>query len=182
MEKKRVALLTRDRYLYQKIFLDLSRLADVEICSDVQGADTVICDIDSCEAPTRECIRISKSAPCELPYPFALGAVSRLLERAGESPALTYDEGERCVYLRGRKTALTDIEFALFLSLARRRGEWASRAELLREVWGREEEATLLNVYVHYLREKLEREGERVICSSRKSGYRIDEKYFEEGE
>ena len=35
-----------------------------------------------------------------------------------------------------------------------------------------------MNVYVHYLREKLEYNGEKVIISSRKNGYKIDERFF----
>ena len=39
----------------------------------------------------------------------------------------------------------------------------------------------VLNVYVHYLREKLERGGEKIIISSRGLGYKIDEKYLQTG-
>jgi DNA-binding response OmpR family regulator len=35
----------------------------------------------------------------------------------------------------------------------------------------------VLNVYVHYLREKLE-DGKKIIISSRKLGYKIDERYL----
>jgi DNA-binding response OmpR family regulator len=38
----------------------------------------------------------------------------------------------------------------------------------------------LINVYVHYLREKLEVGGEKIINSSRKNGYAIDEKFIKE--
>ena len=49
-----------------------------------------------------------------------------------------------------------------------------SREELVTAVWGEGADDGVLNVYVHYLREKLEKENERVILYSRKSGYRID--------
>ena len=39
-----------------------------------------------------------------------------------------------------------------------------------------------MNVYIHYLREKLEADGEKIILSSRSHGYKIDEKYLTEGE
>ena len=43
---------------------------------------------------------------------------------------------------------------------------------------GDDADGGILNVYVHYLREKLEKRGEKIIISSRKSGYKIDEKYL----
>jgi len=57
-----------------------------------------------------------------------------------------------------------------------------SREELLSRVWGNDTDPGVLNVYVHYLREKLERGGEKIILSSRKCGYRISEKYAMRGE
>ena len=37
-----------------------------------------------------------------------------------------------------------------------------------------------VNVYIHYLREKLESGGEKIIISSRNMGYKIDSKYLGE--
>jgi DNA-binding response OmpR family regulator len=91
-------------------------------------------------------------------------------------------ENERTVKLCGVKIPLTEVEFALFYALYRRRGEYASRAELNLEVWGREGDGSLLSVYAHYLREKLEKGKERIILSSRTLGYAIDKSYFREGD
>ena len=52
----------------------------------------------------------------------------------------------------------------------------------MRDVWGDECEGGVLNVYIHYLREKLETEGEKIIFSTRKMGYKIDKKYLVERE
>ena len=57
-------------------------------------------------------------------------------------------------------------------------GEFISREEILERVWKNSADSGVINVYVHYLREKLERHGEKIILSSRKGGYRIDEKYL----
>ena len=57
-------------------------------------------------------------------------------------------------------------------------GDYVSRENLIMSVWGADVDGGVLNVYVHYLREKLERGGEKIILSSRKEGYRINEKYL----
>ena len=57
-------------------------------------------------------------------------------------------------------------------------GEFVSRDELSRAVWGEGADGGILNVYIHYLREKLESKGEKVIISSRRGGYKIDGKYL----
>ena len=80
--------------------------------------------------------------------------------------------------LRGEVIKLTEVEHALFLALMKRGGEFASREDILREVWGSEADEGIINVYVHYLREKLEKSGEKIIVSSRKLGYKIDGKYL----
>ena len=54
------------------------------------------------------------------------------------------------------------------------------REEILSTVWGGEADSGVINVYIHYLREKLEVCGEKIILSSRKCGYKIDEKYLGE--
>ena len=56
-------------------------------------------------------------------------------------------------------------------------GAFISREALKSAVWGAESSEGVLNVYIHYLREKLERDGEKVILSSRKSGYALAEKF-----
>ena len=60
-------------------------------------------------------------------------------------------------------------------------GGFVSREEILREIWDNCADAGVINVYVHYLREKIEH-GEKIIISSRNNGYKIDEKYFTEVE
>ena len=36
----------------------------------------------------------------------------------------------------------------------------------------------MINVYIHYLREKLELCGEKIIIASREAGYRIDKRFL----
>ena len=51
----------------------------------------------------------------------------------------------------------------------------------MKTVWGDGADGGVLNVYIHYLREKLEAGGEKIILSSRKQGYKIVEKYLKNG-
>ena len=48
-----------------------------------------------------------------------------------------------------------------------------SREELLREVWGEGQSAGVVNVYLHYLRKKLERGGNKLLYAVRGSGYAL---------
>lgn len=116
---------------------------------------------------------------CELPLPFTYGQLLSVIEeRKDGSPALMIGEG--CAYLRGERIALTEVEFALFEELYRKGGEFVSKEQLLGKVWGEGTDGGVVNVYVHYLRQKLER-GERIILNSRMNGYKIDERFLKGG-
>lgn len=93
----------------------------------------------------------------------------------GNGKKIAYNPKTREVTVGDVKSVLTEVEYRLFSALVSRDG-FTSREELSQTVWG-EHESGLLNVYIHYLREKLEHSGERVIISSRKEGYKIDGKY-----
>lgn len=85
---------------------------------------------------------------------------------------------ERAVIIDGETVTLTDVEWRLYEMIAKGGGDYVSREELILGVWGGSCTESSLNVYIHYLREKLERSGERVILSSRRGGYKIDEKFL----
>ena len=72
---------------------------------------------------------------------------------------------------------MTEVEYSLLSALAAAKGEFISRTDLRTAVWGTEGTDGLLSVYIHYLREKLEGGGEKVILSSRKAGYALAEKF-----
>ena len=88
----------------------------------------------------------------------------------------------RLAYLDGKEIKLTEVEASLLGRLISASGEFVSRGELLRGVWGDSADGGVLNVYIHYLREKLEVCGEKIILSSRSAGYGIDKKYLTRGE
>jgi two-component system KDP operon response regulator KdpE len=104
--------------------------------------------------------------PFEVPVLEA--RVRTLLRRDGldiTSGSVVYNDGRllidldrRRVEVQGRMVQLTPTEFRLLSTLLRNLGRVVSHEELLREVWGMDETASLvsLKVYVHYLRRKIE--------------------------
>ena len=101
-------------------------------------------------------------------------------DRIGHRPALltvedlSLDPINRQVRRGARPIALTAREYALLVVLMRQSGRVFSRDELLREVWQDERvgSSNLVEVYVRYLRQKLEEGGEpRLLNTVRGLGY-----------
>ncbi|MEI7666506.1 MAG: response regulator transcription factor [Synechococcaceae cyanobacterium ELA263] len=80
---------------------------------------------------------------------------------------------------RGQRTlALTSREYELLLLLARHRDEVVSRKQILSEIWDDQpaSASNVIEVYVRYLRQKLEEGGEdRLIHTVRGEGYCLGE-------
>jgi two-component system alkaline phosphatase synthesis response regulator PhoP len=97
------------------------------------------------------------------------------VERFGD---IEVNPASRTVYREGQVVALAPREFDLLLALLRRRGAVASRAELLREVWGYQTDVVSRTVDIHIaeLRRKLEPDAEapRHIITVWKVGYRLE--------
>jgi DNA-binding response OmpR family regulator len=73
-----------------------------------------------------------------------------------------------------RLVPLTAREYALLLLLMEHRGQVLSREQILRQVWHDQQAAAsnVIEVYVRYLRQKLEEQGEkRLIHTVRGQGY-----------
>jgi DNA-binding response OmpR family regulator len=111
-----------------------------------------------------------------LPKPFALpellarvraltrrsmggAATAEAAIRAGD---VTLDPSRHVVRLRGETVELTAKEFALLATLMQRPGQVFSRSVLLDTVWGvpGEVSTSVVELYVSYLRRKLDRKGE----------------------
>ena len=100
-------------------------------------------------------------------------------QRSGQRPALlelddlSVDPTNRTVRRGDRVVALTAREFMLLQVLLRRRGQVLSRELLLQEVWqGERSSSNVVEVYVRYLRQKLEAGGERrLLHTVRGRGY-----------
>ena len=120
--------------------------------------------------------------PDALPYPFRFSELFALIFDTGHAHGgakRLFLEGEgRHARLDGERIRLTESEYKLLSLLIAKGGKFATREELTLGTFGEGVDGGSLNVYIHYLREKLERGGEKVILSSRKLGYRIDAKFL----
>jgi two-component system, OmpR family, alkaline phosphatase synthesis response regulator PhoP len=87
------------------------------------------------------------------------------------------DPGTHTVRRAGETVTLRPKEYDLLIALLQRRGQVASRAELLEEVWGYSGEvySRTVDTHVAELRRKLEQNAAepRHILTVRKTGYRI---------
>lgn len=182
----RIAIITDDERLYQKVFLMLEGSASVVRCSGDRavGYDRIIFDArNGAIIPFNEAygsLFVGIGDGMALTYPFTEAELISAVTDSAESKAarLRPLPDERAVIIDGEAVALTEVEWRLFDLIARGDGEYVSRERLVEGVWGNSCTESSLNVYIHYLREKLERSGERIILSSRKCGYKIDEKFL----
>jgi two-component system OmpR family response regulator len=122
--------------------------------------------------------------------PFDFGellARVRALIRRGPTerpPVLTVgdlrvDPATHVVTRAGREVELTVREFAVLHFLAQRAGEVVSREQLLEHVWdeGEDGSSNVVDVYVGYLRKKLEQPfGRELIRTVRGVGFRLEPK------
>jgi DNA-binding response OmpR family regulator len=125
-----------------------------------------------------------------LPKPFAfpelLARVRALARRPPEKNAaetvltagdVTLDPGRHEVRRGGERVELTAKEFALLATLMQRPGQVFTRSVLLDTVWGGTTGSytNSVDLYVHYLRKKLDREGEPSrIRTVHGAGYTFD--------
>jgi two-component system, OmpR family, response regulator len=93
---------------------------------------------------------------------------------------LRVDPAAHVVTRAGREVELTAREFALLHFLARHAGEVVSRTQLLEHVWeeGDDGATNVVDVYVGYLRQKLERPFRRrkLIHTVRGVGFMLEDK------
>ena len=114
-----------------------------------------------------------------------LARIRVLIRRGQKLVPATYTAGDlvldtkaRQVRRAGQLAQLTQREYDLLLVLMQHRGEVCSRDQLLDAVWGTEfdGQANIVDVYVRYLRQKLERPGELALIQTvRGVGYMLEE-------
>ncbi len=116
-------------------------------------------------------------------YPVLLARLRALIRRSGKPPGAVLVHGDvrldmvehRC-WRAGEEVQLTPRELALITYLLERPGQAVSKAELLEHVWAQvtERDPNVVEVYVGYLRRKLDRPGEQShIDTVRSFGYRM---------
>ena len=179
---KRVGVYTLDKFLFQKIRLEFLGLATVEDLARKEESgvyDLFLIDLDSKIFSRPDALTMSRTDEADISLPFRLGTLASLIE-FGPKETLSVIESTRSAAIGEKTVRLTELEYALLSALMEKRGEYVTREELLYKVWGKRAEKGILNVYIHYLREKLEQSGEKIILSSRNYGYKINEKYLGE--
>ena len=176
---------------YDAILLDLV-LPDgdgFDVCTRIRqrGGDAPILMLTARDAVEDRVRGLDAGADDYLTKPFALAELTarvRALLRRGrhERPPtlavddLTLDPAAHVVRRGETDVALTPKEFALLEFFMRRQGEVLSRTRLLEHVWdfAFDGDSNVVEVYVRYLREKIDRPfGRRSIETVRGAGYRL---------
>jgi two-component system, OmpR family, response regulator len=176
---------------YDAIVLDimLPGLNGYKVCQTLRadGVWTPILMLTAKDGEWDEVEALDTGADDFLTKPFShavLVARLRALLRRGaqERPAvleagdLGLDPASRRAWRGDVELDLTAREFALLEFLMRRRGDVASKREILEHVWDYdfEGDANIVEVYVRHLRNKLDRPfGRQAIETLRGSGYRM---------
>lgn len=156
---KTVRIITAD----ERLLRELTLLLPKDIIQD-ESSPFVILDEDTAVFPAFK----------DLPR------VLRISRTAKESKALTLRrpftyfelrEALDALFENATAALLTPTEVKLLALLEEGKGEPVSRERLMEALWGNTQADGLLNLYIHYLREKIEQDGKRRIFSVRGKGY-----------
>ena len=153
------------------------------------GVDTPVCILSARDEVDDRVAGLQAGADDYLVKPFAIAELSArlhaLLRRRGADDGAPRTVGDLVVDPRrhvatraGRELDLTRREFELLETFARHPGQVLSRDQLLELVWGYATvvETNVVDVFVGYLRRKLEGEGEpRILHTIRGVGWALRE-------
>lgn len=176
---------------------DLARTLELELCDifdevvtceevpSVRGAALLLVDLDTpalslraTEGVAERRLGYSRREGVAAPFPVLLRPFRMTDLRHAlltpEAPALCLCEDGTAALLGGETVPLTSREAALLAMLLEAKGEPVPREALCRGVFpDAEDPDAALNVYIHYLRKKLERNRKRVISAHRGGGYSL---------
>jgi two-component system OmpR family response regulator len=176
---------------YDAILLDLMLpgIDGFETCRRLRddGVRAPVLVLTAREAVDDRVAGLDSGADDYVTKPFAIAellARIRALTRRGpierpvvlEAGELRLSPATRHAWRGDEEISLSAREFALLEALMRRPGEVLSRDQLLEQVWGEngETESNVVDVYVYYLREKVDRPfGAQSIETVRGGGYRL---------
>jgi two-component system, OmpR family, response regulator PrrA len=150
-----------------------------------RGDETPICILSARDEVEDRVAGLEAGADDYVVKPFDIGelaarlrALLRRMPSADGEPIrvgdMVVDPARRSVHRAGRQVDLTRREFELLEELARHRNVVLSRDQLLERVWGYdfEVDGNVVDVFVGYLRRKLEAGGEpRMIHTVRGVGF-----------
>jgi DNA-binding response OmpR family regulator len=151
------------------------------------GIDVPVCILSARDEVEDRVAGLQAGADDYLVKPFAVAELTArlqaLLRRRGDEPLPAVVIGDVVIDARrhvasrgGRDLELTRREFALLEAFARHRGLVMSREQLLGQVWGytSDVETNVVDVFVGYLRRKLEAGGEpRILETIRGVGWAL---------
>lgn len=176
---------------YDAIVLDvmLPGVNGYKICAELreEGIWTPIVMLTAKDGELDEAEALDTGADDYLTKPFSfvvlLARVRSLLRRGArrrpavlEAGDLRFDPAAKRVWRGEEEVVLTSREMALLEFMLRRRGEVASKREILEQVWDYEfpGDPNIVEVYIGHLRNKLDRPfGRRAIETIRGAGYRL---------
>jgi two-component system, OmpR family, response regulator MprA len=158
----------------------------IAVCRQVrtERPDTGILMLTAKDGAGDQIVGLDAGADDYLVKPFSLQVLAArlraVLRRREPSPEVLrvadveLDVSARSARRGGRTIALTSTEFKLLLHLMRESGQVIPKSELTHRVWGYDFEGNenVCEVYVGYVRQKLEANGEpRLIHTLRGAGY-----------
>ena len=180
-----ICILSRDRLYAQWLLLSLfegeKTVTLSESANTAPSAKIYIVDLDTAGIPKKDnsyllCFSSDKETAAKhagLVRPFTIeeltSALSGELSRSGGEDA---EESDRVILFGGRHVRLTEREYELYSILAKANGESVTRKEICKSVWGCDDTESL-NIYIYYLRKKLEKNGVKAIKSHRGKGYSL---------
>ncbi len=163
-----------------------------ELCRQIRERSPVAIIVVSARGGERDKVTaLNVGADDYLTKPFGieelLARITATLRRTRPAPApepespvvmagdIKIDLSLQQVTRLGRRVHLTPTEFALLRELATNRGKLLTHTQLLRRVWGHgyETETEYIRVYIRRLRAKLEVEGQPLILTQPRAGYRF---------
>jgi len=182
-----LCILSRDEPFAEFIRLELKdHIPVITVRADIKDlpeADAYIADLDTVEPPvTTKPVLLcgwGRERPegavlwAERPFrPARLRALLGLTsDTMTECPTPAADR--QAVWLSGREIPLSDCEYRLFCLLYEAGGRYVPRSELHEKIWHGEGDDGVVNVYIHYLRRKLEADGHTRLRSARGRGYAL---------
>lgn len=176
----RISVVSKDKYLLRIFDIRLSDKA-ITVMEFDKNADVIVHDLDTVEAlpeTDAKILRVSrKDTPDALKLPLPPSFFEELVSQPSTKPLIFLSSDGKHVTVRERTVKLTSHEYSLLSLLISGNGNYTSREEIANKVWDGASDS-LVNVYIHYLREKLETDGEKIIISSRKYGYKINPVYI----
>ncbi len=178
--KKRVGIITSNDMIFNKLRLVLRADAAVERVTDgCYPGEYDLIFADSADVVPEGVDAVIVGEGGTVPIPFKHEDVLSAFCAAKNicSAPLTISANGKHAYFNGEAIKLTSVEYKLLERLLEGDDDYISKEELLRDVWDNQCDEGSVIVYIHYLRRKLEKHGEKVILSTREGKYKIDDKY-----